>query len=138
MITIGQTVTVNYTGRVEDGEVFDTTEGSEPHKFTLGKDPLMQGFVDAILGKEVGDKFTVNIPKEKAFGDYDNEKIKEIPKGYMPGEVVEEQILIARGANGEEAKIIVKEVHDDHVVIDGNHPLAGMDVIFDIEIVDAI
>ena len=138
MLTIGQTVTVNYTGRIDTGEVFDTTEGTDPHRFTLGKDPLVQGFVEALIGREIGDKFTVNIPKDKAFGEYLSEKVKEIPKGYMPGEVEEEQILIARGADGEEARIVVKEVHEDHVVIDGNHPLAGMDLIFDIEIIDAI
>lgn len=138
MITIGQTVTVNYTGRIDTGEVFDTTEGTDPHRFTLGKDPLVQGFVEALIGREVGDKFTVNIPKDKAFGEYSSEKVKEIPKGYMPGDVEEEQILVARGADGEEARIVVKEVHEDHVVIDGNHPLAGMDLIFDIEIIDAI
>jgi FKBP-type peptidyl-prolyl cis-trans isomerase 2 len=138
MITIGQTVTVNYTGRIDTGEVFDTTEGTDPQRFTLGKDPLVQGFVEALIGREIGDKFTINIPKDKAFGEYEKEKIKEIPKGYMPGDVEEEQILVARGADGEEARIVVKEVHENHVIIDGNHPLAGMDLIFDIEIIDAI
>ena len=56
----------------------------------------------------------------------------------MPGDVEEDQILVARGADGDEARIVVKEVHENHVVIDGNHPLAGMDLIFDIEIIDAI
>ena len=58
--------------------------------------------------------------------------------GRVPGEVYEDQILVARGANGEEARVVIKEIHENHVVIDGNHPLVGLDLVFDIEIVDAI
>lgn len=137
MITIGQTVSVNYTGKLKDGEVFDTTEGRDPQTFRLGDDRLMPGFLEALLGKEIGDKFTVEIPKEKAYGDYNEKKKTEIAKGYMPGEVEVGQILEARGTNNESAAVVVVEVKDDVVVIDGNHPLAGMDLVFDIEIVNA-
>lgn len=138
MITIGQTISVNYTGKLkEGGEIFDTTEGRDPHTFRLGVDRLMQGFEEAILGREVGEKFTVEIPKEKAYGEYDENKITEVAKGYMPGDVEVGQILEARGTNDESAAVVVIEVKEESVVIDGNHPLSGMDLVFDIEIVNA-
>jgi FKBP-type peptidyl-prolyl cis-trans isomerase 2 len=138
MITDGMTVTVNYTGKIEDGQVFDTTQGRDPFTFILGVDPLIEGFQEAIVGRQIGASFTVNIPVEKAYGPVMNEKIVSIPKSEMPGEVEVDQILVAKAANEQEARIIVKEVHEEHVVIDGNHPLAGKDLIFEIEIVNAI
>lgn len=138
MINYGQTVTLNYTGRTKEGEVFDTTEGRDPHSFVLGTDRLITGIERALVGRQIGDTFTIEIPMADAYGEYSETKVQKIPKGYMPGEVYEDQILVARGTNGEDAKIIVKEVLEDHVVVDGNHPLAGMDLVFDIEIVDAI
>ena len=133
------TVTVNYTGKLKQtGEVFDTTDGSEPLSFRMGVDNVVSGFQKAILGRQIGDRFTVDIPREEAYGDYMDEKIKSIPKGYMPGEVEPDQILIARGASGDEARVLVKEVNEEFVVIDGNHPLAGLDLVFDIEVIDAI
>ena len=139
MITNGMTVTVNYTGKLKQtGEVFDTTDGSEPLSFRMGVDNVVSGFQKAILGRQIGDRFTVDIPREEAYGDYMDEKIKSIPKGYMPGEVEPDQILIARGASGDEARVLVKEVNEEFVVIDGNHPLAGLDLVFDIEVIDAI
>ncbi len=138
MITSGMTVTVNYTGKIDDGQVFDTTQGRDPFKFVLGVDPLILGFQEAIVGRQIGDKFTVNIPVEKAYGESSEEKIVRIPKTEMPGEVEVDQILVAKGTNEQEVRVIVKEVHDDHVVIDGNHPLAGKDLIFEIEIIEAV
>ena len=138
MITEGMTVTVNYTGKIEDGQVFDTTQGRDPFTFILGVDPLIEGFQEAIAGRQIGANFTVNIPVEKAYGPVEQNKIVSIPKSEMPGEVEVDQILVAKAANDQEARIIVKEVHEDHVVIDGNHPLAGKDLIFEIEIVNAV
>lgn len=138
MINYGQTVIINYTGRTREGEVFDTTEGRDPQRFVLGKDRLIKGIEEALVGKEIGEAFTLEIPMADGYGEYSEDKVKTIPKGYMPGEVYEGQILLAKGTNGDDAKIIVKEVLENEVVIDGNHPLAGMDLIFDIEIVDAI
>lgn len=138
MITNGMTVTVNYTGKIEDGQVFDTTQGRDPYKFTLGVDPLIVGFQEALIGRQIGDKFTVEIPVDKAYGEYSDEKVQEIPKNYMPGEVQVDQILIARDDQGNELRVVVKEIHDNHVVLDGNNPLAGKDLTFEIEIVDAV
>lgn len=137
MITIGNTVSLNYEARVkESGEVFDTTEGRDPYTFRLGTDDLIPGFLESLIGKQAGDKFTVEIPKEKAYGEYSENKITEIAKGYMPGEVEVGQILEARGTNEKSAAVIVVEIKENTVVIDGNHPLAGMDLVFDIEIVN--
>lgn len=136
MITIGKTVSVNYEARVkESGEVFDTTEGRDPHTFRIGTDELMSGFMEALMGRQAGDKFTVEIPTEKAYGEYSDKKITEVAKGFMPGEVEVGQILEARGTNNKSAAVIVIEIKEDTVVLDGNHPLAGSDLVFDIEIV---
>lgn len=136
MIKIGSIVSVNYEARVkESGEVFDTTEGRDPYTFRIGTDDMMPGFLEAILGRESGERFTVEIPTEKAYGIYSDKKITEIAKGYMPGDVEVGQILEARGTNNKSAAVIVVEVKEDSVVIDGNHPLAGMDLVYDIEIV---
>lgn len=139
MVKIGDTVTVNYTGTIkETGEVFDTTEGRDPHTFKIGHDPLIKGFVNALVGRNVGDRFTFDIPMSEGYGEYQEGKVQRVPRGYMPGEVYVDQILLARGANGDEARVLVMEVADDYVVIDGNHPLAGMNLVFDVEIVDAV
>lgn len=138
MITTGKTITVNYTGSIVDGQVFDTTQGRDPFKFIYGVDPIIEGFQDALLGKEIGDKFTVNIPVEKAYGPKDPEKIVKISKEHMPGEVEVDQVLVAKAANEQEARVVVVEVNDDHVVIDGNHPLAGKDLIFEIEVIEIV
>lgn len=137
MVKIGQSVTLNYTGRLKDGgEVFDTTEGRDPQTFRLGTDPLIEGFQRALIDKQIGDKFTFEVPKDMAYGEYDNEKVTEVSKDLMPGEVEEGQILGAEGPNGT-VRVIVKEIKEETVVLDGNHPLAGQDLEFDVEILNA-
>lgn len=134
MITNGNSVTINYTGRVKDGQVFDTTEGRDPQTVVLGETNLLPGFESALIGRQTGDKFTVTLEPEMAFGHFNPEKVVEIDKQHMPGEVEEGQVLVARSEE-DEHRVIVKEIKENTVVLDGNHPLAGMDIIFDVEIV---
>jgi FKBP-type peptidyl-prolyl cis-trans isomerase 2 len=135
-VDVNSTVTVNYTGRLEDGSVFDSslTEGREPLTATLGQGSLIPGFEKGLLGMSEGDKKTVEIPSSEAYGDNREDLIVEIPKDRVPENVTEGQMLQTMTPQGP-MNVIVKEVHGEHVIIDGNHPLAGKDLIFDLELV---
>lgn len=134
MITNGNTVDVHYTGRLANGDVFDSSEGREPLSFTMGDGQIIPGFEKALIGKNVGDKLTVNIPPQEAYGDYKPELLVKVPNSQMPGGVEVGQQLNATADNGTVVQVLVAEVNEDHVVIDGNHPLSGKELIFDIEV----
>ena len=136
MVEKGKVVAVHYTGKLTSGEMFDTSEGRDPLKFQVGSGQIIPGFENAIMGKNVGEKVTVNITADDAYGQVNEEYIVSVPKEQMPGEVQVGQPLQASAENGQAINVVVKEVHETHVVIDGNHPLAGKDLVFDIEIVE--
>ena len=135
MVTQGSTVEVHYTGKFPNDEVFDTSEGRDPLQFQVGTGQIIPGFENAILGKNVGDKVTINIPASEAYGDVRNELFVQVPLDKLPGEVEVGQTLQADSGNGETVMVVVEQVNEDHVIINGNHPLAGKDLVFDIEIV---
>lgn len=136
MIENGKVVSVHYVGKFTDGEVFDSSEGREPLQFQVGSGQLIPGFESAIIGKVVGDKVTANIAPEEGYGLVREDLIVSVPLDKMPGEVEVGQALEAQGENGQSAQVFVKEVNEDTVVIDGNHPLAGKDLVFEIEVVE--
>jgi len=136
MITKGNTVDVHYTGKLTTGEVFDSSEGKEPLKFQVGSGQIIPGFEEGLMGKKVGDKITVNIQPENAYGQVREDLFVKVPLDKMPGEVQVGQSLQAVGDDNRPVQVIIKEVNEDHVVIDGNHPLAGKELVFDIEVVD--
>lgn len=135
MIENGNIVNVHYTGKFTDGNVFDTSEGRETLQFELGAGQLIPGFEAAVLGKEVGDKLTAVISAEDGYGLVNEELIVNVPLDKMPGEVEIGQTLEASGQDGQSLQVTIVEINEDNVVIDGNHPLAGKDLIFEIEIV---
>ena len=135
MIENGKIVSVHYTGKLTDGEMFDTSEGREPLKFQVGSGQIIPGFEQALIGKSAGDKVTVNIPVEEAYGEVREDLIVSVPVTQMPGPVEVGQSLQAQGENGS-FNVLVKEVSESHVLIDGNHPLAGKELVFDIEVVE--
>lgn len=132
----GNTVVVNYTGRLEDGTIFDSSlnEGREPLKAQLGQGLLIKGFEDGILGMAVGDKKTIEIESKDAYGDIISEMIAEVPKDQIPEGVSVGEVLQAEGPMGP-VSVRVTEIKDDVVVVDANHPLAGKKLIFDLELV---
>lgn len=132
----GNTVVVNYTGRLEDGTIFDSSlnEGREPLKAQLGQGLLIKGFEDGILGMTVGDKKTIEIESKDAYGDIISEMIAEVPKDQIPEGVSVGEVLQAEGPMGP-VSVRVTEIKDDVVVVDANHPLAGKKLIFDLELV---
>jgi FKBP-type peptidyl-prolyl cis-trans isomerase 2 len=136
MIENGKVVSVHYVGKFTDGEVFDSSEGREPLQFEVGSGQLIPGFESAIIGKVVGDKVTANITPEEGYGLVREDLIVSVPLDKMPGDVEVGQALEAQGDNGQSAQVFVKEINEDTVVIDGNHPLAGKDLVFEIEVVE--
>ena len=136
MIENGNVVSVHYVGKFADGEVFDSSEGREPLQFQVGTGQLIPGFENAIIGKVVGDKVTANISPEDGYGLVREDLIVSVSIDKMPGDVEVGQALEAQGDDGQSAQVFVKEVNEDNVVIDGNHPLAGKDLVFEIEVVE--
>ena len=134
MIKIGSTVNVHYTGKLKSGEVFDSSEGRDPLSFTIGSGQIIPGFENAIIGKNVGDKVTIEIDPKEAYGEYREDLLVKVENEQLPGPVEVGQVLQADNG-GQPVNVTVKEVNEGHVIIDGNHPLSGKDLIFDIEVV---
>lgn len=133
MIKIGSTVQVHYTGKLVDGTTFDSSIGRAPFQFSVGTNEVIPGFEKGLIGKQVGEKVTVSIPCDDAYGQIREDLIVNVPKTQMPAEVEIGQTLQASNQQGV-FNVTVKEILDEHVVIDGNHPLAGEDLVFDIEV----
>ena len=132
------TVKVHYTGKLADGQVFDTSEGKEPLAFTLGEGRLIPGFEKGLIDMKLNEKKTINITKDDAYGDPREDLIIEVPKTELPQEMTPEvgMGLVSRTPEGQEMNLMVVEVREETVVLDGNHPLAGKDLIFDLEVVE--
>ncbi len=135
MIKKGSKISVNYTGKLSDGEVFDSSEGRDPLEFEVGTGQIIPGFEEALIGKNTGDKVTVTIQAENAYGEVREDLMVKVPHDKLPGEVSVGQQLNAVGQNGQPIPVTVKEVNEEYVLIDGNHPLAGKELTFDIEVV---
>ena len=134
MITQGNTVEVHYTGKLANGDSFDSSEGRSPLKFTLGAKQVIPGFESAVLGKVIGDSFTVTIPCAEAYGPVMENYTQKVKRSLLPPEVQLGDQLEAMTTNGN-IPVMVTELTEEFAVVDANHPLAGQDLIFDIEIV---
>jgi len=134
----GDTVKVHYTGRLQDGTVFDTSVGSEPLEFTLGQGQVIPGFEQAVIGMQVGESKTVTIPVDQAYGPRRDDMIMvverdRLPKGLEPQ--VGMQLQMNQGDGGIMI-VTITEVSETTIKIDANHPLAGQNLTFDIEMVE--
>lgn len=131
------TVKVHYTGKLSDGQIFDTSEGKEPLEFTLGQGSLIPGFEKGLIDMKLNEKKTITISKDDAYGDLSEELIQEVPKSQLPAEMTLEvgMGLVSKTPEGQEMNLLVVEVREESVVLDGNHPLAGKDLIFELEVV---
>lgn len=132
------TVKVHYTGKLKDGQVFDSSEGKEPIEFTLGQGQLIPGFEKGLIEMKVNEKKTITIPKEEAYGEPRAELIQEVEKAQLPEEIKPEvgMGLVSKSPDGQEMNLVVTDVKDNTIVVDGNHPLAGKDLVFDLEVVE--
>lgn len=133
----GDTVKVHYTGRLEDGDVFDTSmvDGREPITVTLGENSLIVGFENGLIDMSVGEKKTIEIKCSEAYGEYNDGMIQEVPKSQMPGEVEIGMSLQSQTEMGV-IQFLVKEIKEESVILDANHKLAGKDLIFDLEVLE--
>lgn len=134
----GNTVKVHYTGKLDDGTVFDSSAGGQPLEFTIGQGQMIPGFEQGVVGMEEGEQRTVIIAADQAYGVHRPEGVFEIDRSEIPASIPLEvgMRLQASSANGAPAQMTVVELSEDKVKLDANHPLAGKDLTFDIEVVE--
>ena len=133
----GDKVSVHYIGKLADGSIFDSTVGEDPFVFTLGEDDLIDGFVNAIQTMSVGDKKTVTLGVEEAYGEWHEDMVIEVPRSEMPADL-ELQVgdeLEVEDEEEEPMLVMVSEMTDETVTLDGNPPLAGEALTFELEVV---
>ena len=136
----GDKVKVHYNGKLRNGETFDSSEGREPLEFTVGGGQVIKGFDEGVKGMQVGDKRTVEIEVQDAYGEKNEDMIIEFPKAQFPPDMNPEagmQLMMNNG-QGQSFPVVIKEIREETVLLDANHPLAGQDLIFDIELVEIV
>lgn len=133
----GDTVKVHYTGSLKNGEVFDTSKEKDPLEFTLGQGQLIPGFEKAVAGLNVGDTTKVEIPSAEAYGEERDDLIINVPKDQLPGDVTPQvgMQLQVNQPNGQPVPVRVTDISETELTLDANHPLAGKDLTFEIELV---
>lgn len=133
----GNIIQVHYTGTLQDGMMFDTSVGREPLEFTLGEDRMIPGFEQAVLGMKIGESKTVTIPAEDAYGPYNTDMTLVVSREELPGDMTPKvgQQLEMTDSDGGTIMVIITEVSDTTVTLDANHPFAGKDLTFEIELV---
>ena len=136
----GDKVKVHYHGRLTDGQTFDKSEGREPLEFEVGSGMVIKGFDDGVTGMSVGDKKTINIPFNEAYGPKNPDMIIDMPKDRFPKDIELEigMPLAMSDGQGQQFEVIVTQLKEESVVLDANHPLAGQDLIFDLELIEII
>ena len=136
----GRKYKVHYTGRLEDGTVFDTSREGEPFVVPVGLRRVIEGFEEALLGMDAGDSREVTIPPSKAYGPYRKELVGNVGRDRFP-EALELRVgqhLQLKGAGGVLTRVQIRELKGDTVTVDANHPLAGKTLIFDLEVVEIV
>jgi len=134
----GDDVKVHYTGSLDDGTVFDSSRDREPMQFTLGKGQLIKGFENAVTGMSVGEKKTVRILSNEAYGPHRDELILKFNKADFPPDIEPKEglVLNLKSPDGRFLLAEITEVSGDSVTLDANHPLAGQDLTFEIDLVE--
>ena len=133
MANTGDTVRVHYTGRLADGTTFDTSVGSEPYEFTLGQGQTISGFEQAVIGMKVGETKTITIPADQAYGQRQEDLVFEVERDKLSPDINPEVGMQLQGSQG---VVTIIKVSETTVTVDANHPLAGQDLTFDIELVE--
>ncbi|MCC4214571.1 FKBP-type peptidyl-prolyl cis-trans isomerase [Leeuwenhoekiella parthenopeia] len=132
------TVKVHYTGKLTNGQIFDSSVDKQPLEFQLGQGMIIPGFEQGLIDMTEKEKKTVTIPEAEAYGEVRKELFQEVPKSDLPSEI-DPQVgmgLMAKNPDGTERQLRVAEVRSESIVIDANHPLAGQDLVFDLELVE--
>ena len=133
----GDTVSIHYTGSLDDGTEFDSSDGREPLEFVLGSGQVIAGFDDAVTGMAVGDKKSVRMEADQAYGERRDELVQEVPRSALPEEIKPQEgmALQSQSPEGHIMNLVVTNVADESITVDANHPLAGQALSFDIELV---
>lgn len=131
-------VRVHYTGTLEDGSIFDSSKDRKPLEFKVGAGNMILGFEKAVMGMVKGEKKTVTLPSKEAYGDIQTNLIQEISNSHLPDDLKPQvgMELISETTDGHRAIVKINEVRTDSIVIDANHPLAGKDLTFEIELIE--
>jgi peptidylprolyl isomerase len=136
----GDKVKVHYHGKLTNGDTFDSSEGRAPLEFEVGSGMVIKGFDDGVTGMSVGEKKTINIPFDEAYGPKNPEMVIEMPKERFPKDMDIElgMALAMSDGQGQQFQVTIVEIKDEIVLLDANHPLAGQDLIFDLELVEIV
>jgi FKBP-type peptidyl-prolyl cis-trans isomerase 2 len=136
-VKAGDTVSIHYKGTLDDGSVFDSSEGRDPLQFTVGSGQIIPGLDKALPGMAVGDEKTVNVVSAEAYGAKDPNATQPVPRDQFPPDIPLEigTQLQVQTPNGQMMTVSIVEVDDDNVTLDANHPLAGKDLTFAITLV---
>ncbi|WOI55777.1 peptidylprolyl isomerase [Palleronia sp. LCG004] len=134
----GDTVSMHYTGSLTDGTQFDSSQGREPLEFQLGTGQIIPGLDNALTGMEVGDKKTVTVTPEEGYGPRDPQRVQAVPRDQLPDHIPTDPgtQLQMQTPDGQTIPVMVAEANDTEVMLDANHPLAGQELKFDVELVD--
>ena len=136
----GDTVKVHYTGKLGDGSIFDTSAEREPLEFTVGAGTVIPGFEQAVIGLQPGESRETTIDATNAYGQRRSDLVTEVKREQLPQELevsVGQQLQVSM-ANGQTAVVMVTDITDTSIIIDANHPLAGQDLTFSIELVEIV
>lgn len=139
-VKTGDKIKIHYHGKLTSGETFDSSTGREPLEFEVGSGMVIKGFDDGVTGMGVGDKKTINIPFDEAYGPRNPEMVIEMPKDKFPKDL-EIEVGMPLGMSdpqGQQFQVTIVEIKDEVVMLDANHPLAGQDLIFDLELVEIV
>ncbi len=134
----GDKVKVHYKGTLQDGSQFDSSEGREPLEFMLGSGMVIAGFDEGVNGMEIGEKKTIHIPSDQAYGPSNEELIIRFDRAEIPSDIpleIGSTLNMHQDGSGQVIPVVVKEVTDTYVILDANHELAGKDLIFELELV---
>ncbi|WP_127144928.1 FKBP-type peptidyl-prolyl cis-trans isomerase [Pelagibacterium montanilacus] len=136
----GDTVRIHYTGRLTDGTQFDTSSGRDPLEFTLGSGQIIPGLDNQVQGMAEGDSATVTIPADDAYGQHRPEGVQSVPRDRIPEgvDLSPGARLQATGGDGRAMTLTVVGIDEENVTVDANHPLAGKDLVFDVELVEVV
>ena len=137
----GDTVRVHYTGRLEDGTVFDSSANNDPLQFTIGQHQMVPGFEEAVVGMEAGEAKSVKIPPGKAYGPRHEEMVLITDRKEIPPHVnleVGRTLRVGQGGQGPTLTFTVTDLTESSVTLDANHPLAGRELVFDIQLIEVL
>lgn len=136
----GDKVKIHYTGRIKDGQVFDSSLEREPIEFEIGSGRVIPGVDKGVIGMKPGEKKEVDVPPQEGYGEYEQKLLIDVPMDKMPKDIKPDVGMRLQMINnmGQPLPVLVTEVNDESVKLDANHPLAGKDLVFNIELVEVV